>query len=296
MKEKNVFKKMNIIMVICIIIFGEVFAYLNDLYLGAKLHNGKLFAPYSMKIERFDKIYQKAKSKDLGKEYGKQYDKSPILLFGGSYVYGYGIEDEDKLAYKLSQYLKRPVYNFAFQTWSVQNMLWQLKKNDFYKNIKEPEAIIYMGVRVDLDNIYNPDILNGLRYTDEKGQLKEVPYELMLVNYSYLIKKFNQELSYKKSKDKVKAIKFFNKHILESKKEIDKHWKNTKMIVVLYDISDSNEFVELKDAGISVVSMDNFMQNNIVNKVEYRNSDVDIHPNGKAWSVIVPELVKQTGI
>ena len=31
-ENKNNFKKMNLIMIICIIVFGEIFAYLNDLY------------------------------------------------------------------------------------------------------------------------------------------------------------------------------------------------------------------------------------------------------------------------
>ena len=49
-------------------------------------------------------------------------------------------------------------------------MLWQLKNPEFYSETEEPQAIIYMGVKVDLDNIYNPDILNGLRYFEKNNR------------------------------------------------------------------------------------------------------------------------------
>lgn len=292
-KNNKVFKKMNIIMIICIIIFGEFFAYFNDLYLGAKLHNGKLFAPYSVKIEKFSERFQNAWKKGFGKEYGKNYKNKPIILFGGSYVYGYGLDDNQSLAYQLAEYIKKPVYNRAYQTWCVQNMLWQLKNTNIYKEIDEPEMIIYMGVKADLENIYNPDILNGLKYNDSGGVLKEVPFCFMLLNYSYLYKKINHEISYRKTLDRSKSIKFFNQHILEAKKEADKHWKNYKMVVVWYDLPFSQDFKELENQGIKVVSLDNFMRKNVFSDVNFKNSKYDIHPNAKAWSIIIPELVKR---
>ena len=295
-KEKKIFKNMNILLIICILVFGEVFAYINEIILGAKLHNGKIFAPYSMKIEKFENKYQQAKLKDLGKKYGENYKDKPLILFGGSYVYGYGLEDKDRLPYILSEYIKKPVYNRAFQTWSAQNMLWQLKNPEFYSETEEPQAIIYMGVKVDLDNIYNPDILNGLRYFEKNNELIEAPFIFMLANYSYLFKKINQEISYKKTLDRTKSIKFFNKHILESKNEIDKHWKNVKIYVVWYDLPITEDFDELEKQGIKVISLDDFMKQNILPYKKYKNSDVDIHPNGLAWQKIVPELVKKTGL
>lgn len=292
-KETKVFKKMNILMIVCIIIFGEIFAYVNELILGAKFHDGKLFAPYSMKIERFEKRYEQAKKRDFGKVYGKNYSKSPVILFGGSYVYGYGLKDEEKLAYALSENLKRPVYNMAYQTWSVQNMLWQLKRDDFYSDKKMPYEIIYMGVKVDLDNANNPDILNGLKYHEKNGKLEEVPFFFMLTNYSYLLKKINQEISYRKTMNRTESIKFFNKHIIESANEVKKHWKDTKMTVVWYDLPKTDDFKELEDVGIKVVSLDLFIKENILKNKKYKNSENDIHPNAKAWEVIVPEMVKQ---
>ncbi len=283
-------------MLILILIFGEIFAYANELMLGAKLNNGKLFAPYQMRIKKFEERYNDAKAKDLGKEYGKEYKNKPIVLFGGSYAYGYGLEDKDRFPYVLSEYTKRPVYNRAYQTWSVQNMLWQLKRDDFYAETKQPEWIIYTGVNIDFDNMYNPDILNGLRYYKKGNELAEVPYLLRLADNSYLYRKIKMEISYRKAKNTTQSIKDFNKHVLEAKKEISKHWQGVKMAVVLYDKDKTEDFSELEKNNIKVISLKEFMEKNIFPYKEYRNSEADKHPNGDAWRKIVPEIVSQLGI
>lgn len=292
-KNSKNFKLMNVVMVICVIIFGEVFAYLNDLYLGARLHNGKLFAPYSMKIEKFSTIYQNAWKKGFGKEYGADFKERPIVIFGGSYAFGYGLQDEETLSAQLSDFIKKPVYNRAFQAWCVQNMLWQLKREDIYNEIKNPEFAIYLGVNADLESVYNPDILNGLRYRESNGELKEVPFPFMLLNYSYLYKKINHEISYRKTLNPSQNMRFFNKHLIEAKKEIDKHWKNCKMIVIWYDVPEYDEFSELEKVGIKVVSLNDFMKREILSNDEFKNSGIEIHPTAKVWQAIVPELVKR---
>ena len=296
MKNKNPFKNMNFLLIICIIVFGEIFAYCNELYYGAKFNNGKLFAPYTMRVKKFEQIYNEAKAKNFGKIYGKEYKGAPILLFGGSYVYGYGLKDDEKPAAKLANYLKKPVSNRAFQTWCVQNMLWQLKREDFYKEVAKPDYIIYTGIREDLENIYNPDVLNGLKYTSVNGELKEVPYLLMLPNNSYLYKKISHEISYRKTLNRTENLKFFNQHVLESKKEIDKHWGNVKMIVVWYDLPITEEFDELTQQGILVVSLDDFMKEKIYSNNNLTNSKEDYHPNSQAWDLIIPELAKRCGL
>ena len=292
-KKNKLFKQMNVIIVISVIIFGEIFACLSDLYFGAKFHDGKLFIPYSTKILKFEEIYNNSWKKGFGKVYGEKYHVRPIVIFGGSYVYGYGLEDNETFASQLSEYIKKPVYNRAFQTWCVQNMLWQLKQQDIYTQIKNPETVVYMGVMADLENIYNPDVLNGLKYYESAGKLEEFPFAFMLLNYSYLYKKINHEISYHKTLDRSKTIKFFNKHVLEAKKEADKHWKNYKMIVVWYDLPLTDDFRELEQQGIKVISLDDFMKKNIFSNPDFKNSGADIHPNAKAWKLIIPEFVRQ---
>lgn len=295
-KNNKKFKLMNVVMVICVVLFGEVFAYLSDLYIGAKLHDGKLFAPYSMKIEKFSKIYQNAWQKGFGKEYGADFNEKPLVLFGGSYAFGYGLKDEETLAAKLSNFIKKPVYNRAFQCWCVQNMLWQLKQENIYNEIKNPEFVLYLGVNADLESVYNPDILNGLRYMEANGELKEAPFFFMLLNYSYLYKKINHELSFRKTLNASKNMNFFNKHLIEAKKEIDKHWQDCKMIVIWYDVPEYDEFSELEKAGIKVISIDDFMKKEILSNDEFKNSGIEIHPTGKAWEAIIPEIVKRAEI
>ena len=81
--------------------------------------------------------------------------------------------------------------------------------------------------------------------------------------------------------------------MLEAKKEADKHWKNYKMIVVWYDLPLTDDFRELEQQGIKVISLDDFMKKNIFSNPDFKNSGADIHPNAKAWKLIIPEFVRQ---
>ena len=55
----------------------------------------------------------------------------------------------------------------------------------------------------------------------------------------------------------------------------------------------TDEFKELEQHGIEVISLEGFMKENILSNESLKNSGADIHPNAKAWEIIIPELVKQ---
>ena len=140
------------------------------------------------------------------------------------------------------------------------------------------------------------NISGKLKFEVVNGELKEVPYLLMLPNNSYLYKKISHEISYRKTLNRTENLKFFNPHVLESKKEIDKHWGNVKMIVVWYDLPITEEFDELTQQGILVVSLDDFMKEKIYSNNNLTNSKEDYHPNSQAWDLIIPELAKRCGL
>ena len=85
---------------------------------------------------------------------GLNYKKKPIILFGCSYAYGYQLEREQTLTYKLAQNAKIPVYNRAFTGWGIQHMLYQSKIEKLYEILPEPEyKFHYKGI---LFNYYKP--------------------------------------------------------------------------------------------------------------------------------------------
>ena len=60
-----------------------------------------------------------------------KYNKKPIIIFGCSYAYGYGLKKEDSFPYLISYYSHHPVYNYA----SCGKEIWySLKK--FESDIK----------------------------------------------------------------------------------------------------------------------------------------------------------------
>lgn len=72
-------------------------------------------------------------------------NESPIIIFGCSYAHGYVFDNEETISYILSKYSKRPIYNRAYNSWSVQHAIYQLKEDaNFYNNIKSPRYVIYV--------------------------------------------------------------------------------------------------------------------------------------------------------
>ena len=68
------------------------------------------------------------------------------------------------------------------------------------------------------------------------------------------------------------------------------------MIVVWYDLPITEEFDELTQQGILVVSLDDFMKEKIYSNNNLTNSKEDYHPNSQAWDLIIPELAKRCGL
>ncbi len=148
-----------------------------------------------------------------------------VILFGGSFAWGRGLQEHQTFHYKLSKLMKRTVYNRAICGWGTQHMLYQLLQNDFYNEISEPEYVIYVFISNHVDRIFKYKFIqdfsrrtcyNYLKYNNYKDGLKE---EHRLQNIPYW--RFYNEviLPYiaKKSAEKY-GFEFLEKHLLEVKK------------------------------------------------------------------------------
>ena len=102
----------------------------------------KLQPFYKVEMNEFDEIYKRDKD-SFRKPNGVNYSKKPIVLFGCSHIYGYRLEDNQTLSYHLSEKSQRPVYNRAYNSWGMPHMVYQLFQIDFYKEVPEPEYLIY---------------------------------------------------------------------------------------------------------------------------------------------------------
>ena len=229
-----------------------------------------------------------------------QYNKNPVLIFGCSFAYGEALNDEQTFSYKLSQYTKRPVYNRGYLGWGIQDMLYQLRRKDFYNNIKEPEYIIYTYIGAHAIRLYsetgiiNPQIF----YTETAEGLKENKfYTTVNPFYNYVIKGIHL-LYYSKQSNILppkQTIPLINKYFIESKKIADKHWQNTKFVILVYSDQGYEDWKYLEKEGFIVIKVKELTKENI-SDLKYQISKLDTHPSEKAWDLIVPLLSKKLNI
>lgn len=262
--------------------------------------------PYFQKVSNFEENYQEIKTSQFRKPEGVTYKKKPIIIFGCSFAYGSGLSDNQTFGYKLSHFSKRPVYNRAFSGWGIQHMLYQIRKDSFYKEVREPEYVIYVFIddhirRMYLD-IFDPSHKSiYLRYKEKKGKLIERKPLFPFLWCFYSVNQY-QLVKACKINDKIenedKNFNFMKKMLLESKREIDKKYPKEKFIIIKYGTHmeepswyiKTDRWKELEKEGFIVLDTNELTRKDLSSK---KYCLEDNHPNEKAWDLIVPKLVEK---
>ncbi len=229
--------------------------------------------------------------------------KKPILLFGCSFAWGHKLPLDKNLAGVLGSYTGRPIYNRASFGWSVQHMLYQLQSEEFYRIIPEPEYVIYTFIDAHISRMWIPVgsyIKNyyGVYYRKNNDHLelkKRTVWERFAL--VFVVKSWLYSCNFLNMySDEVKK-EFLKMHFIESQKEIKKHWKNTKFVILEYENERTFDSIknDLTKEGIVIVD-----KNELINfereDLRYCISEKDSHPNEKAWATVVPLLIKQLGL
>ena len=301
---KKFFKYLFIILINIILLFllTEFVCYLKCIFSINEEYEG-FFArikKYEYKwnfYKNFDDKYEYIKLNRLRKPVGLNYKKKPILLMGCSFAYGYNLKENENLGYRLSELLKRPVYNRAFEwLWGVHTMLYQSRREDFYKEVPEPKYVIYVFITDHINRIAASAIdpvlrLPHLRYIYKNGKLER---EKCACRYNlYMFKAYT--LFRAQSVKENFQYKILNEYFIETKQEFDKHWKNYKFIILLYDEAEDLDYImnkidvdDLKKNGFIVVHTKDLI-GRYLNKSGDRIED-KFHPSSYAWSLIAPKL------
>lgn len=254
-----------------------------------------------LKHKNFDETYELIKTTRMRKPIGLQYKNKPILIMGCSFAYGYKLEEKDTFAYKISELMKRPVYNRAFEWWwGLQTMLYQARREDFYKEVPEPEYIIYIFIDDHISRINLSCIEPFFEYPHLRYKLYNNRLEREKFSQRYNLFMFR---NYTRAREdsifrKMKWVKLFNEFFLETKQEFDKHWKNYKFIILIYQNSDLIDFIyqnlnikELKENGFIIIET-----KDLAGRV-LDNPDTDIvldgHPSAAVWTMLTPKLVER---
>lgn len=263
---------------------------------------------YSLKMVYFGDYYKSFARDKKRKEFGLQLKKPPILVFGCSYAYGYSLLDKQTFCYKLSLLSKRPVFNRSYSGWGLQQMLYQVRRNDFYKEVKEPEYVIYVFMPDHVRRLYfhSLGLSRGgfyIGYKEKRGRLEETkPLTLQLSRF-YMFKIFQQNFIIDKilmnEKNQNKNFDLLKKHFVESKNAIQKKYPKTKFIILKYPFSlnmwysTNNRWKELEKEGFIVLDLEQLTGRDLTQK-KYKLADG--HPNEKAWDLIVPKLVEKLNL
>ena len=229
--------------------------------------------------------------------------KRPIIIFGCSFAYGGELENSQTISYKLAQQTGRPIYNRARSGLGIQHMLFQLRDKEFYKIVPKPEYVIYIYMEGHPLRLTTPVSMTFSNcylafYKEKNGELvlKDRTFysDKLLLGY-YLSNFLANNYLYKSEKYIKNAERQSLKYLIDSKQEIDKNWKDTKFVVLFYRgfVSD---FVlnELNRNGIITITSSDFLID--VKDKKYTLSETDDHPNGLAWDMIVPVIIKKLNL
>ncbi len=237
-------------------------------------------------------------------------NERPILIFGGSYGYGYNFDDNETISYVMSKYSNRPISNRSVNAYGCQHVLYQLQHFDFKEyfktfgdgqEYKNPKYVFYILKENDEFLIFNIFPINSeyfIIYKDKKGKLElRKPYWFIRANSHILIHAYNKIIDNKiKRKIKNNDKKLFNLFILHFKtinNLIKENFgQDTKFIILTYKVP-KNELWQnrLKEEGIDIVDIEKIVGHKIdMGDEKFFSPKQAPHPTKNFWEALMPKL------
>lgn len=312
MKKKLIFLGINIILFLFLILIIEGIIWFKE---NEHLRKLGVFPPSIQRLKfhpgiknfKFDpKTFPRPENGWGRAAEGLEYNKAPIVVFGCSYAYGYSLDKEQTFSYKLSKQAKVPVYNRAWTGWSIQHMLYQTKLDEIYNQIPEPKYVIYVYINDHLRRLYlltfsSWNILaeeQNLRYKEKNGKLIEIqnknPINRQLKRLYFIneLHHFYVNKYILRESNKQNCYDFAVKHFIESKEEMQKHWKNTEYVIFFYEDNNEHDYLKekLRNTGFKIISKKDLTNENL-NSEKYMLPNN--HPNEEAWNIITPLIIEK---
>ena len=237
----------NILIIVCIfIIFDflvfrqEVKLYFKSCTISNMLTSYKNFVFRDISPESIKKRI--INGENLGYHQPKNIDstENSIILFGCSFVYGHKIPEEKTLHSVLANYTTRPIYDRSFHGWGINQMLYQLKSDEFYKLFpQKPKYIIFNYFNGHITRLYSPIFPTIVEYHGTYYNIDKKTNKLRLKKPSQLFERFIslekiRYLIYNIFLTDNKRSEFLLKHFIDAKESVDLHWPGVKFIILVY--------------------------------------------------------------
>ena len=241
---------------------------------------------------------------NTGEQYKK--DNNSIILIGCSFAYSWGLTYKDSFANQLSKKTKRPVYTRANPGSGPNESLYVLSNEKFYSQHDEPEYVIYLFIENHFSRMFSriyslqSNKLRPLWNIDEKFNAKEAINWYKPLFLSHIFKYIYREkitLNY----GIIDEEQYF-KTMMAIKENINKHWKNTKFIIIRYSepniekpyLFSENLTNKFKRNGVIVIDADETVFGDTGERlIGERYSQEDQHPSVFAFEILADKLSKQ---
>lgn len=193
------------------------------------------------------------------------------------------------------------MYNLGIGSGSPREILYTLRNNTLLEKLTNHEDnveyYIYTFIGDHIRRLYYDLNIKAPYYKADKTYSKLTYQKTKFFQHFFIYKDL-----YCLSKFKFSSLenrnKLFTLYLKEIQKEINlKYGKNGKMpqfIVFLYSGDENINWKEIENLNIKVISSEQ-LTNIDIDTEEYKASD-NAHPNGKAWQIIVPALVKELNL
>lgn len=261
--------------------------------------------------EYFSRLYNhetvaNAFAVSLRREENTESDKAPIIIMGCSFARGFELKRTRTPSAILGKLTGRPVYNYGGDGWGLNQFLYQLRRDDFYKikrgcaNI-DPEYVIYIIMQDHVNRIPRFKVQpEGIEFQPHFEVVNSHLVERKPRFYEHLCMCLDFQMSYNINKPTISydRIKLYFE---EAQAEIHKHWPNTKFLVLIYPVADEykvphnylnfEEDLEKNLTGIKVINLNKLTGIDLTQK-EY-SLGYDYHPSSQAWDIIMEKLVKE---
>ena len=145
-------------------------------------------------------------------------------------------------------------------------------------------------------NTYVTGIYNTLKYDIKDGKFVRQPNINEYLSYSYAVLKIRKIVGKMKAENTQKSLEMFNSYLLACKEKSQKHWKNTKFIVVKNideKTTDNPTYWQLlKDEGIIIIELSDILGQEYTDNLKYKKSKDDNHPTSNLMEKIAASLDK----
>lgn len=247
-------------------------------------------------------LYKNDFRKPQGLQYGKNNkETSPIVLLGCSYMYGYGLEENETLQYFLSEQTKRPVYNWGMVGGGLREILYILRSPKIRSYLSPDSAnvkyFIYTYIPSHKNRLFENFRPHVPSFKADK-EYKHLKYDKNYLNNKTCMVPEIMKFYYNNFADREKTFELIKLYISQINNSIQKKYTNydepAKLIVLVYDDVDNYNWEEIKDENIIIINTKSLSDVDLRSK-EYRIADGN-HPNKKAWEIITPALIKELNL